>query len=74
MTFRASRIRCEISLHLLVPDGKLVAEGDRLGMDAVGTADHNRILKFESAPFEDCQESIDIGDNEIRGLDEEKGE
>ena len=36
----------DVALHLGVPVGKLQAEGDRLGMDAVGAADLRRVLEL----------------------------
>ena len=36
---------------LFVPDGEFKTEGDGLGVDAVGAADLDGVLKFESAAF-----------------------
>ncbi len=33
--------------QLVVPDGELEPEGDRLGVDAVGAADHHRVLVLQ---------------------------
>ena len=47
---RCRRSRC--AAHLEGPDAELHAEGDRLGMDAVGAAHLDRVAELEGAPLE----------------------
>ena len=45
--------------------GHLEAEGDRLGMNAVGTTDTDRVLMLHGAALEGCQQAIHVSQQQI---------
>jgi len=63
-----------VSLHLPVPVGELESEGNRFGVDTMGTADHDGILVVMGAPFEDLEQFIQIGQEDVGGLLEQAGQ
>ena len=48
----------DVALGLGVPVGQLESEGDGLGVDAVGAADHGRVFELPGAAFEDCRKAF----------------
>ena len=50
--------------------GELEAEGRRLGVDAVAAADAHRLLVFARALFEGGEQPVEIGEQQVAGLDE----
>ena len=73
----ASRARMSRSRFLAIssiPQGHLEAEGDRFGMDAVGPADHQGLLVPEGLFFQDGQQLVDVGQEDVRGLFQKHGQ
>ncbi len=60
--------------HLFVPHGHLQSEGDRLGMNAVGSPDHEGRLVPDGLLFQDGQQFVDVGKKDFRGLLQEHGQ
>ena len=50
----------DVALIFGKPVGDLQAEGDGLGMDAVGAADLGSVLKFVGAVFENFAEEFEV--------------
>lgn len=63
----------DVALIFGEPVGDLEAEGDGLGMDAVGAADLGRVLEFVGADVEDFAEEDEVALDEARGVAEEEG-
>ena len=53
---------------------ELEPEGGRLGMDAVAAADGQRVLMLDRAGLQRRKQPIDIGDEQVGGLDQLKVE
>ena len=60
----------QVAPHLFHPERQLQTEGDRLGMDAVGAAYHERIFMLDGALRQDGGELFDILDQDIGGFDQ----
>ena len=56
----------DVALHLGIPVGELEAEGDGLGVDAVGAADHGGVFELPGAAFEDFGEALQILRDDLR--------
>jgi hypothetical protein len=54
--------------NLLVPDGQLEAEGDRLAMNPMRPPDHHGVAMFHRAALERFSETIDAFANETHRL------
>ena len=63
----------DIALIFGKPVGDLEAEGDGLGMDAVGAADLRGVLKFVGAEIEDFAEEDEVAFDDVRGVADEEG-
>ena len=50
----------EIALHLVVPQRQLQAEGDGLGVHAVGAADLDGVFEFERSPLQRFEQQLDV--------------
>ena len=57
-----------VALEFGVEAGEFQAKGHWLGMDAVRAADHDRVLEFVGAAVENCQQNLDIVEQNIRRL------
>src|SRR5574340_536013 len=51
----------EVSPHFVIPASHLEPEGDRLRMDAMGTAHHRGVLMLKGPLFDPLHESLDVG-------------
>ena len=63
----------DVALRLGIPVGDLEAEGDGLGVDAVGAADHGRVFEFPGAALEHLGEALQILRDDFRGLVDQQG-
>ena len=50
----------DVALRFRIPVGQFESEGDGLGVDAVGAADHGRVFEFPGAAFEHFGEALKI--------------
>ena len=57
-----------VALHLGIERCQLEPEGDRLGMDAVGTADADRVLVLHGPHFKRFQDHVQVGQQFIGSL------
>lgn len=53
-------------------EGQLEAKRDRLGVDAMRAADHDRVLEFVGATGKRLAETLEIGDDDIGCLDHQR--
>ena len=56
-----------------IPIGKLEPKCNRLGVNAVSSSDHGRVLKFPRPTFEDFRQSLEISRNDFRRLGNQQG-
>ena len=62
----------DVAQHLGVPIGQLQPEGDRLGMHAVGAADHGCVLELPGAALEYVAQLLQVFANDGRSLLDEQ--
>ena len=62
-----------IAPGLVVPDGQFEAEGDRLGMDPVGTSDHHRFFVAEGLLPDRLLQGLQIVQQDIGGFLQQDG-
>ena len=62
----------DVSLRLGIPISQLEAEGNWLGVNAVGAANHRDILELPGAAFEHFGKPFEIGSNDGRCLPDEQ--
>ena len=73
--FLARRMEATAGAGKLGEEGcELEAEGGRLGVDAVAPPDHRRVLVLVGALLERGEQSIDVGGEEVGGVDQLKVE
>ena len=60
MSSAAALKALDVALRLRVPVGQLEAEGDGLGVDAVGASDHGRVLELPGAALQHFGEALQI--------------
>ena len=58
----------QVAAHLRIPVRQLQAEGNGLGVDAVGAADHRRVLEFEGAAAEHLDHALQAAADDGRSL------
>ncbi len=63
----------DVALRLGIPVGQLETESDRLGVDAVGAADHGRVLELPGAALQYLGQTLQIGGDNRGGLPDEQG-
>ena len=59
-----------VAVHLGVPGGELEAEGDRLGVDAVGAPHADRVLVFVGAGLDRGEDLVEVGQQFVGCLGE----
>ena len=64
----------ELPLQLRVPQRHLQAEGHGLGVDAVGAADHRRVLVAQGPLLHRLHEVEEVGADEVAGVAHQDGE
>src|SRR5579883_3513902 len=57
-----------VAAELVVPERDFKAEGDRLGVHAVGAADLHRVFMLEGELFESGEQLVEISGDEARGV------
>ncbi len=62
----------QVAFRFLIPDGDLETEGDGLGMDSVGPADLDGVLKLECAALEDGLQRFQVAEDDGGGLLQEE--
>ena len=62
----------DIALRLRIPVGDFESEGDRFGVDAVGAADHRRILELKCPAFEHFGQALQVARDQRRCLLDEQ--
>ena len=71
--FRRGHEARDVALRFRIPVGELEAEGDGLGVDAVGAADHGSVFELPGAAFEDFGKALEVVRDDLRGLADEQG-
>src|SRR6185312_15194089 len=58
--FRGSSEAFQVTIHFVVEICEYQSEGDRFGMDAMGSSDHGRVLKLDGPAAENFMQTMEI--------------
>ena len=59
-----------VAPHLVEPHSQLEPEGDGLGVDTVGAADHQRVFVLSGTPAQGTYQVVDLLREQVRGVGE----